>query len=188
MKFLSSLILTLAFVLSAGTVSKAAVILPEFGPIPVVVHTGWIVPPTVQSQPFDPGNGGLALTSSYNNGVYVDSAGNQQTANVSVTSIVVPEGNKWRYNWTISNAGSGTFVEWFGPKPPNFLQGPLIAGATQTDTLLNGPPVVKAWGGRWNPEVGEEAPYLSPAPVPLPASVFLLGAALGLMSAIRRRA
>lgn len=161
--------------------------LVNFGPRPVLNYSGsWTAPPTVSSASFDPGGGGYGLTSGYQ-GTYTDANGNVKIASVSLTSLVFPSEKPRRYDyfWTITNSGTGDFVQWFGPKPPDFLMGVLKPGDTQKDSRLEkGPPVLANWGGRWNPEVGEEAPKLEPSPVPLPAAAVLLGGAVGLLMLI----
>ncbi len=145
----------------------------------------WINPPKVFSSSFDPGGGGYGITSGYS-GTYVNSAGEVKVAATSLTSVVKKKGDVWDYLWTITNFGNGDFIAYFGPKPPNFLKGILKPGGTQVDSATGGPPVLLAWGGQWNPEVGAEAPELQPSAIPLPASALLLIGALGLLAASRR--
>lgn len=161
-----------------------------------VVALGWITVPNVTNTSFDPGGGGVGLTSSYTGGLYTGPAGFDLTANVTLESTAIPiGGGKWQYDWTITNNGTGPLVEYLGPKPPNFLQSPPLFGTagpdripgngddvgaeSESDSMIGGRPVIVRWGGRWNPATGLDADRL--APVPLPASLPLLGGALLLL-------
>lgn len=118
-----------------------------------------------------------------------------QTANVTLDSNVTDlGGGRFSYAWTLTNNGTGDFFQFFQAGPgrgPNFLQPPipLVAGGTQMDTFIGGPPVIGPWGGRWNAGVSATDPMAQDfLATPEPATLVLFGAGLlGVVAMTRKR-
>jgi hypothetical protein len=174
----------------------------------VLVQADWIVAPGVFNTPYgawgpdgipgtpdDPPPGGFGILSGYAGGSYLGPAGAVLTAHVEMNSTVVPAGGGWfQYTWTITNYGTGPFVEyWDTGNGPNFLQDPPLYGTagpdripgtaddvaaeSETDTRRGGPPILGLWGGVWNPEAEEQAQRYDPIPEPGTFGMWMLGAA-----------
>jgi len=165
---------------------------------PVTFNTpyGAFGPDGIPGTPDDPPPGGFGIFSGYVGGSYVGPAGAILTASVSMDSLVLPIGGGWfAYTWTITNSGTGPFVQyWDTGNGPNFLQAPPLYGTAGPDRLpgtaddvapgwevdrrVGGPPVLGLWGGVWNPEAGPEAQRYDPVPEPGAFWTALLGVAV----------
>ena len=131
----------------------------------------------------------FGIYSGYSGGEYINALGATVTADVSMTSTVTQLfPNVWWYEWTITNQGTGDFVQYLDTgNGPNFLQNPPLSfGETEDNKRFGGPPRIGSWGGAWNPEVSPEAQRYDP--VPEASTLLLFGSGLaGMLKFFRRR-